>query len=275
MVKKLLIAVLFAMLAIPAALSAQTGSVTGKVTDGANGTELTGANVFIQQLQLGAVTDLEGNYSIPNVPAGTYQVRVTFVGYLPYSTSVTVTSGQAAVLNVTMQAELFDLDDLVVTAFGINREEKSVGYSIQQVDGGQLASIDQGNIVGALAGKVAGVQVIGSAGANIGGSEKIRIRGTNGLSDGQPLFVIDGTPVSNSTFSSSGGGRDYGNLISDLNLQDVASVTVLKGAAAAALYGNRASDGVIIINTKRGTRSAAGGSNFRIDFSNSTHFDNV
>src|SRR5690606_38688185 len=225
MVKKLLIAVLFAMLAIPAALSAQTGSVTGKVTDGANGTELTGANVFIQQLQLGAVTDLEGNYSIPNVPAGTYQVRVTFVGYLPYSSSVTVTSGQAAVLNVTLQAELFDLDDLVVTAFGINREEKSVGYSIQQVDSENLASIDQGNIVGALAGKVAGVQVIGSAGANIGGSEKIRIRGTNGLSDGQPLFVIDGTPVSNSNFATSvGGGRDFGNLISDLNLQDVASV---------------------------------------------------
>ena len=275
MVKKLLIAVLFAMLAIPAAMSAQTGSVTGKVTDGANGTELTGANVFIQQLQLGAVTDLEGNYSIPNVPAGTYQVRVTFVGYLPYSTSVTVTSGQAAVLNVTMQAELFDLDDLVVTAFGIDREEKSVGYSLQQVDAGQLASIDQGNIVGALAGKVAGVQVIGSSGANIGGSEKIRIRGTNGLSDGQPLFVIDGTPVSNSTFSTATRGRDFGNLISDLNLQDVASVTVLKGAAAAALYGNRASDGVIIINTKKGSRTAAGGSSFRIDFSNSTQFDNV
>ena len=98
MVKKLLIAVLLAMLAIPAAMSAQTGSVTGKVTDGSNGTELTGANVFIQQLQLGAVTDLEGNYSIPNVPAGTYQVSISFVGYQPIQTSVTVTRNLPAAI---------------------------------------------------------------------------------------------------------------------------------------------------------------------------------
>lgn len=274
MVKKLLMAVLVAMLAVPAALSAQTGSVAGKITDAASGAELTGANVFIQQLSLGAVTDLEGNYTIPNVPAGTYAVRVTFVGYQTVNTSVTVVGGQTATLNLTMSADLLNLDDLVVTAYGIAREEKSVGYSIQQVSSEDVAGIDQGNLVGALAGKVAGVQVIGSAGANIGGSEKIRIRGANGLSDSQPLFVIDGTPVSNSTFSVSDRGRDYGNLISDLNLQDVESISVLKGAAAAALYGNRASAGVIIINTKKGS-SAAGGSSFRVDFSNSTHFDNV
>lgn len=274
MVKKLLVAVLLALLALPAALSAQTGSVAGKVTDATSGTELTGANVFIQQLNLGAVTDLDGNYSIPNVPAGTYSVRLTFIGYRTVNTTVAVVGGQTAILNSTMSADLLSLDDLVVTAYGITRDEKSVGYSIQQVSASDVASIDQGNLVGALAGKVAGVQVIGSAGANIGGSEKIRIRGSNGLTDAQPLFVIDGTPVSNTSFSSSTRGRDYGNLISDLNLQDVESVTVLKGAAAAALYGNRASAGVIIINTKKGTNSS-GRPNFRVDFSNSTHFDNV
>lgn len=274
MVKKLLMAVLVVLLAVPAALSAQTGSVAGKVTDATSGAELTGANVFIQQLSLGAVTDLDGNYSIPNVPAGTYSVRVTFVGYRAVNTTVAVTGGQTAVLNISMNADLLNLDDLVVTAYGIAREEKSVGYAIQQISGSDVAGIDQGNLVGALAGKIAGVQVIGSAGANIGGSEKIRIRGANGLSDSQPLFVIDGTPVSNTTFSAAGGGRDYGNLISDLNLQDVESISVLKGAAAAALYGNRASGGVIIINTKRGTMSP-GGTSFRVDFSNSTHFDNV
>jgi TonB-linked SusC/RagA family outer membrane protein len=274
MVKKLLMAVLVAVLAVPIALSAQTGSVAGKVTDAGSGAELTGANVFIQQLSLGAVTDLDGNYTIPNVPAGTYSVRLTFVGYRTVNTTVSVVGGQTAVLNLTMNADLLNLDDLVVTAYGIARDEKSVGYSIQQVSASEVASIDQGNLVGALAGKVAGVQVIGSAGANIGGSEKIRIRGTNGLSDAQPLFVIDGTPVSNTSFSSATVGRDYGNLISDLNLQDVESISVLKGAAAAALYGNRASAGVIIINTKKGSNSA-GRANFRVDFSNSTHFDNV
>lgn len=272
MVKKLLMSVLVVLFAVPSLVSAQSGSIAGKVTDRATGAELTGANVFIQQLQIGAVSDLDGNYAIPNVPAGTYSVRVTFVGYQTVNTSVTVISGQVSTLNVTLDAELFGLDDLIVTAYGITRQEKSVGYAIQQISGDEVARVDQGNIVGALAGKVAGVQVIGSAGANIGGSEKIRIRGTNGLSDGQPLFVIDGTPVNNASFSVAQRGRDFGNLISDLNLQDVESVTVLKGAAAAALYGNRASDGVIIINTKRGK---IGTQSFQVDFSNSTHFDNV
>src|SRR5690606_12952241 len=119
MVKKLLMAVLVAMLAVPAALSAQTGSVAGKITDAACGAELTGANVFIQQLSIGAVTDLDGNYTIPNVPAGTYAVRVTFVGYQTVNTSVTVVGGQTATLNLTMTADLLNLDDLVVTAYGI------------------------------------------------------------------------------------------------------------------------------------------------------------
>lgn len=280
MVKKLLYAALFVFFVSPVIASAQSGIITGKVTDRSTGAELTGANVFIQQLQLGAVTDLNGDYSIPNVPAGTYQVLFTFVGYQAYSTAVTVAAGQTVTLNASLLTDLLDLDDLVITAYGISRQEKSVGYSIQQVSGDVVGGIDQGNIVGALAGKVAGIQVIGSPGANIGGSDKIRIRGTNGLSDGQPLFVIDGTPVNNSTLAAtaggraeSRGGRDYGNLISDLNLQDVESVTVLKGAAAAALYGNRAADGVILITTKRA--SVGTGSSFRVDYSNSTHFSNV
>ena len=158
------------------------------------------------------------------------------------------------VVDVALSVDTRQLDNLVVTAFGLSREEKSVGYAIQQVGGDAISKIDQPNIASALSGKVAGIQVIGSAGSNIGGSEKIRLRGSNGLSDGQPLFVVDGTPISNTTFSPSAIGRDFGNLASDLNLQDVESVTVLKGAAASALYGNRASNGVIIITTKKGAR---------------------
>ncbi|MDX1617381.1 MAG: SusC/RagA family TonB-linked outer membrane protein, partial [Balneolaceae bacterium] len=199
-------------------------------------------------------------------------IRASFVGFETYEEMVTIDEPTNEI-NIALQPSLQQLSDVVVTAFGLSREEKSLGYSVQQVDGANLTMVNESNVVESLAGKVAGVQVIGSSGASIGGSAKIRLRGANGLSDGQPLFVVDGTPISNTSFSEWDRGRDYGNLAQDLNLQDVESVSVLKGAAASALYGNRASNGVIMITTKTGQMGAD--QPIQVDFSNSTSFDQV
>ncbi|WP_234567044.1 carboxypeptidase-like regulatory domain-containing protein [Rhodohalobacter sp. 614A] len=251
-------------------------TVRGTVTDANTGDSLPGVNVFIEQTQQGDATDIDGEFEISDVEPGTYTLMATFVGYNQYETTIEVGSTDVTA-DIQLTSSITALDDVVVTAFGLDREERSLGYSIQEVNGDRIAQVSQDNIIGALAGKVAGIQVVGSSGANLGGSERIRIRGTNGLSDGQPLFVVDGTPIDNSSFvvnqSGSTTGRDLGNLASDLNLNNVESVSVLKGAAAAALYGNRASDGVILIETKKGQM----GENqpIRVNFSNSTYFENV
>jgi TonB-linked SusC/RagA family outer membrane protein len=272
MLKKLLLTVICALFMITAALS--QAPIRGEVTDARTGETLPGVNVMILSIQRGTATGIDGQYELIDVPSGTYTLTATYVGYMRYQTEVQV--GTAPVVtNISLEPDVVGLDDVVVTAFGLSRAEKSVGYSVQSISGDQVSRTQQGNIVGALAGKVAGAQVIGTSGANIGGSEKIRLRGANGLSDGQPLFVVDGTPISNQSFTLGFAqrGRDFGNMASDLNMENIESISVLKGAAASALYGNRASNGVIMITTKSG----AMGPNqpIQVDFSNSTYFDNV
>jgi len=275
MLKKLL-SIAFMCLISATAAFAQTSTISGTITDADTGEPLPQVNVFITELQSGDATDFNGEYTIENVAHGTYTLRITSIGYVSVEQQVTVNANNST-FNFALEADVQALDDVVVTAYGFDREQRSLGYSVQEVSGDVVNRVDQGNVVGALAGKVAGVQVIGSAGANIGGSERIRIRGANGLSDGQPLFVVDGTPMNNSSFLISGGGsargRDLGNLMSDLNLQNVESISVLKGAAASALYGNRASNGVVIITTKKGEMQA--NQPIQVDFSNSTYFSNV
>lgn len=275
MFKKLLFSFLMFVMSTTFAF-AQTSTVSGTVTDAQTGEAIPQVNVFIVELESGAATNFDGEYEILGVEYGTYTFRISSVGYTTISETVEVNSPQTT-YNVSLESDVQLLDDVIVTAFGLSREQKSIGYSVQEVSGDQVSRIDQGNIVGALAGKIAGVQVLGSSGANIGGSERIRIRGTNGLSEGQPLFVVDGTPIDNSSFIVSGGGdyrgRDLGNLASDLNLQNVESVSVLKGAAASALYGNRASNGVIVVTTKSGAMGA--NQPIRVDYSNSTYFEKV
>lgn len=275
MLKKLLLSSLMYLMAVSFAF-AQSSTVTGTITDASTDEPIPQVNVFIVDLQTGDATDLDGQYSISNVAHGTHTFRISSVGYTTIEREVTVDANNTN-FDFQLRADVRMLDDVVVTAFGLTREEKSIGYSVQEVSGDMVNRVDQGNIVGALAGKVAGVQVVGSAGGNIGGSERIRIRGANGLSDGQPLFVIDGTPMDNSSFDITDGtnarGRDLGNLMSDLNIQSVESISVLKGAAASALYGNRASNGVIIITTKRGQME--GNQPIQVDFSNSTYFERV
>jgi TonB-linked SusC/RagA family outer membrane protein len=279
MFKNLLTLLAFALLS--GSLYAQV-SISGTVTDAETGETLPSVNILITELSRGAATDVDGNYTVNNVPSGTYTVRATFVGYQTYSATLQV-DNQNVDFDIALESDLIGLDDVVVTAFGVSREEKSLGYNVQSIKGEQLDKVDNPNIVTALAGKVAGIQVIGTPGSNIGGSEKIRIRGSNGLSDGQPLFVVDGTPITNDNssllrndpsdnLSKAGRGRDYGNLAQDINLSNVEDISVLKGAAAASLYGNRASNGVIFITT---SKSKMGVQPIKVDFSNRTTFEIV
>ncbi|PKD42854.1 SusC/RagA family TonB-linked outer membrane protein [Rhodohalobacter barkolensis] len=273
MLKKLLLSSLMVLVSVSFAF-AQSSTVTGTITDANTDEPIPQVNVFIVELQTGDATDMDGQYSIANVEHGTYNVRISSVGYTTLEREITVDANNTT-FDFQMNPDVRLLDDVVVTAFGVSREQRSLGYSVQDVNAEKLARVQQDNIVGALAGKVAGVQVVGST--SFGGSERIRIRGANGLSDGQPLFVVDGTPIANQSFVTNQGGsttgRDLGNLASDLNLQNVESVSVLKGAAAAALYGNRAADGVILITTK----NASMGENIplQVEFNHNTTFEDV
>ncbi|REL29117.1 SusC/RagA family TonB-linked outer membrane protein [Rhodohalobacter sp. SW132] len=275
MLKKLLLFTAVSLISVPFVF-AQTSNISGTITDSETGEPVPQANIYIVELQRGDAANFDGYFEINNVEHGTYTFRITSVGYRPIQEEVTVNANNTS-FEFELSPDLRLLDDVVVTAFGVQREERSLGYSIQEISGDVVSRTDRNNIVGALSGQVSGVQVVGSSGANIGGSERIRIRGANGLSDGQPLFVIDGTPMDNSSFLISGGGnargRDLGNLMSDLNIQNVESISVLKGAAASALYGNRASNGVVLITTRSGQMGEA--QRIQVDYSNSTYFENV
>ena len=160
-----------------------------------------------------------------------------------------------------MEPDLLGLDEVVVTALGISREKKAIGYSVQDLGGDAIEKTKVSNIVNAFQGKLSGVQISNSDGG-VASGVRILIRGVNSLSpDGnnQPLFIVDGVPINNSTSSDagSGGGMDYGNAASDINPSDVENISVLKGASAAALYGSRAVNGVVLITTKSGKSVAS------------------
>ncbi|MEL6591701.1 MAG: SusC/RagA family TonB-linked outer membrane protein [Bacteroidota bacterium] len=239
-------------------------TVSGQVTDD-GGEPLEGVAVIGEGTNTGAFTDADGRYSI-DVPSGVTTLLFRYVGKLDQKVEIT-----GGTMNVSMQADDVYLDEVVVTALGLKREERSLGYAVQEISGEDASYVRDQNVVSGLTGKIAGVQVISASGAQLGGSAKIRIRGANGLGGGNPLFVIDGTPMSNGNFSASYRGVDYGNLAQDVNPDDIESITVLKGPAATALYGNRASEGAIVITTKKGgARKGVG-----ININSSVQFDNV
>ena len=223
--------------------------VTGIVKDN-TGNVLPGVSVVLKGTVRGVTTDFDGNYSI-NVPD---EASVLLFSYLGMSTQE-ITVGNRSTIDVTLDDSSQELDEVVVTALGISREKKSLGYSVSEVDGDAIDNVPQENALNALSGKVSGV-AINTTGA-AGSSVSMVIRGSTSLSgDNQPLFVIDGVPVFNTLNNIGGVGSDnrvdYGNAISDINTDDIASMTVLKGASAAALYGSRAGNGVVLITTKSG-----------------------
>lgn len=234
------------------------GSVTGSVTDAETSEPLAGVTILIQELNIGAATDQNGDFELSDVPAGEHQLEARFIGYNTVSEMITVSDDEVTVVNFEMSAALSELDELVVTAFGLEQERKALGYSVQEIDSENLTIGNQSNVVNAISGKVSGVQVTNTGGAP-GRSSRIIIRGINSLdptANNQPLFVVDGVPIDNSTIESGENRtpRGMSNRAADLNPNDIESVNVLKGAAATALYGVRAANGAVIITTKKGER---------------------
>ncbi len=229
--------------------SSSSRTISGTVTDGEYDTTLPGVNILVKGTTNGTVTDVEGRYSL-SVPENADILIFSSIGY----TSEEVTIGNRTEINQVLLPDILSLQEVVVTALGITRDERSLGYATQQVKGENLTFTKEQNVLGSLAGRVAGVQVVGASGASMGGTQKIKIRGVNSLSGkDQPLIVLDGTPMSNINFAEAG-GQDYGNVIQDINPDDIASVNVLKGPAASALYGLRGQHGVIMITTKNGAK---------------------
>ncbi len=234
------------------ALQAQDRTITGTVTDAADDTPLPGANIMVVGTQIGTVTDVDGNYSL-TIPEDTEELQFSFVGM---QTQLVAVPTDTDVLDVALTMEAGALDELVVTAFGVPRERRSLGYAIQDVQGDALLETREVNLANSLTGKVSGLQVIRSS-TGPAGSSQIVLRGHSSLTgDNQPLIVVDGIPINNFTGAENtdywNPSLDMGSGIGDVNMDDIESISVLKGASAAALYGARAGNGVILITTKSG-----------------------
>lgn len=227
-------------------------TITGKVTSAEDNEGLPGVNVIVKGTSQGTVTDVEGNYSLEVVGEETVLV-FSSVGFIKEE----VTVGNQTIIDFVLAPDIMALGEIVVTALGISREKMSLGYSIEEVDGDDLRNTPQENVLNSLTGKVAGVaisQMDGLAGSSV----SMIIRGASSLNtDNQPLFVINGVPVANS-LNNFYKGADMGNPISDMNPDDIESVSVLKGPSAAALYGSRAGNGVVLITTKSGSSGRNG-----------------
>ncbi|MFD0765917.1 SusC/RagA family TonB-linked outer membrane protein [Mucilaginibacter lutimaris] len=219
-----------------AVVSAQAQTVTGTVTAKSDKGPLPGVSVRVKEAQAGTITDANGRFSI-NVPAGGKTLVFTFVGF----TTQEVAIGGQTTINVQLAESSQQLGEVVVTALGISRQQKSLGYAAQQIKGENLTLTRQADFNTALAGKVAGVQILGGSGAKFGAST-IRIRGINSLQGGNPIYVVNGVVTDPNA----------------INNDDVETLTVLKGPAATALYGQRASEGAVVITLKRGSNKGLG-----------------
>ena len=247
---------------------AQTRTITGKITASSDGTGIPGVSIQVKGTQKGASSNASGTYSL-EVSGASPVLSFTSIGFDAQEIKV----GNRNVVDVVMSSSTQELNEVVVTALGIKREEKSLGYSVGKVSGKDLNRVITENVLNGLSGKLAGVS-INATGAT-GSSVSMIIRGAKSLSnDNQPLFVIDGVPVINTLNNIGQVGNDnrvdYGNAISDLNPDNIESVSVLKGPSAAALYGSRAGNGVVLITTKTGAKSKK----MTINVNSNTVFDN-
>lgn len=251
-------------------ISAQSIDITGQVTD-EKGDPIMGAIIKLStDASKGTATDLDGHFSLTAVPSN----GVLVVSYIGMRTEEVPINGRKKI-TVVLHEDAEVLDEVVVTALGIKREKRSLGYALQEVKGEDLLKSRETNVTNSLAGKVAGLQVV-KGGGGIAGSSKIVLRGNNSLSgDNQPLIVVDGVPMDNFTGASNNDfwnpSLDMGNGLGDLNPNDIASMSVLKGASAAALYGSRAGNGVILITTKTGSAQKGLG----ISINSTTGFETI
>lgn len=227
----------------------QTKTVVGIVLD-ETGEPIIGASIFVKGTKNGTVTDLDGKFSIQTL--STASLIVTYVGYAPQTVAV---AGKNT-LRIVLSPGNNDLNEIVVTALGIKREKKALGYAMQEVKTDGLTENKSFSVANMLQGKVAGVQ-IAQSGTGLGGSTRIVMRGLNSLSgNNQPLWVVDGFPINDNSVEQANqwGGSDYAGAASEINPEDIESISILKGANAAALYGSRAQNGAIVITTKKGRR---------------------
>jgi len=243
-------------------------TVTGKVTDMTSGEALPGVNIIVHGTAIGTATSAEGMYTL-NVPADADTLVFSYIGYVPQNVAI----GGRTEINVRLQSQAISGQELVVTAFGVQRQKRSLGYSVSEVGSEDLSTVKQTNVVNSLAGRVPGLVITESTGG-VGSGTRVIIRGNNSLTgNNQPLYVVDGVPVDNSGFGSAAGSgtgeyarNDYGTGISDINSDDIESISVLKGPNAAALYGSRASNGVVLITTKKGRANRGMGVSYSSNF---------
>ncbi|RED92631.1 SusC/RagA family TonB-linked outer membrane protein [Marinoscillum furvescens] len=245
-------------------------TVTGQITE-AGGEPIPGVNVVLKGTSTGTTSDIDGTYRI-SVPEDGGILVFSFIGMAAQEVEI----GSRSVIDVEMESDVKQLTEVVVTALGVSRDKKALGYSVQSVDAENVAKAAEPNVINALQGEIAGVQIQGTSGA-LGGSSRITVRGSNSfLGENQPLFVVDGMPINNDNYATNAqqsgfgsGAYDYGNAASDINPQDIESMSVLKGAAATALYGTRGANGVILITTKSGAKKKGIG----VDVSSSVTFE--
>lgn len=243
---------------MPLLLFGQT-SINGIVQD-RNEIPIPGVNVIVKGTTKGVTTDIDGKYSIE-----ANKGEILQFSYLGFSTKEVIVDNKT-IVNMTMQEEAMEIGEVVVTALGIKKEKKALGYATTELKGKDIAEVKSNNVVNSLSGKVAGLQVTGAS-TGVASSARVIIRGENSLNldSNEPLFVLDGVPVNNRIFGVGGRSEeqanlptDYGNGMSELNADDFETITVLKGAAASALYGSRAANGVIVITTKKGKKTQEG-----------------
>jgi TonB-linked SusC/RagA family outer membrane protein len=227
----------------------QNRMVSGTVSSKETGEKLVAVTIFLKGTTIGTISGENGKYTLSVPTNGT--LVASFLGMKTMEVSLT----NASVYDFVLESQTIGLNEVVITALGMRREKKALGYSVQDVNNEQLAEVKPMNAVNALSGKVAGVQITNATGA-VGGASRIVIRGESSFTNSQPLWVVDGTPFIN--FDSDKGpmdGADFGNGALDIDPGNIESISVLKGANAAALYGSRGANGVILVTTKRGLKS--------------------
>lgn len=231
--------------------AAQVTTVRGIVTTEEDGEPVIGASVIVKGTSLGTVTDVNGRFELNGLPPSATRLLISYISLMAKEVAI------APQVSVTLKSDTHLLDEVVVTALGISREKKALGYTAQEVKQNALVQGKDNNLLNSLSGKIAGVRITNTQGDV--GSSRIVIRGETSIAgENQPLFIVDGIPVDNSQLNARSSGRDFKNAIADLNPEDIKTLTVLKGPNAAALYGARAAHGAIVITTKGGDKRQKG-----------------
>ena len=253
---------LYLIISISTFILAQDLNITGKITSPDDEYGLPGVTIMIKGTTAGTTTDLYGQYVLPGVSESDILIY-RYVGYEPQEIIV----GDQRVINVELQPTAEMLDEVIVTALGVKRQKRDIGYSTEKIEADLIARSNAPNVISAITGRAAGVQVSQGDGVE-GGTTRITIRGNNSLNkNNQPLIVVDNVPMENTPgLDDIGRGVDWGNPLSDINPLDIEDYTVLKGGAASALYGSRGANGVILITTKRGTKRKGIGVNFSYNY---------